>query len=169
MRIVVSSSGFLSRFTRWLRAARNLAVLNGAFRQQFQSTSGARSSFGRLLTLALALGGLSCGTCGLRPFISSISPNSTPAGSNQFLLTINGSDFRRDSLVSWNGSFRVTSFLSSHRLAAGITAADIARPGAVLVPDIGAGKKRGSCKRRKHASLMSLDFLATNREIAESQ
>jgi hypothetical protein len=129
MRIAVSSFGFLSRFTRWLRAAWNLAVLNGAFRQQFQRTAGARLSFVCLLTL----GGLSCGTCGLRPFITSISPNSTPAGGNQFLLTVNGSDFRRDSMVSWNGSFRVTSFLSSHQLAAAITAADIAAPGSVLV------------------------------------
>jgi hypothetical protein len=169
MRIVVLTFGFLSRFSQRLRAAWNLAVSNGAFRQNFPNTAVARSSFGCLLTIALALGGLSCGTCGLRPFVSSISPNSTPAGGNPFLLTINGSDFRPDSLVSWNGSFRVTSFLSSHRLAAGIAAADIARPGAVLVPDIGAGKKRGSCKRRKHANLMSLDFLATNKEIAESQ
>jgi hypothetical protein len=49
------------------------------------------------------------------------------------VLTVNGSDFRRDSLVSWNGSFRVTSFVSSHRLLAAITAADIAQPGSVLV------------------------------------
>jgi hypothetical protein len=83
--------------------------------------------------ITLALGGLSCGTCGLRPFISSISPNSTTAGSNQFLLTVNGSDFRRDSVVSWNGSFRVTSFLSAHQLAGAITAADIAKPGTVVV------------------------------------
>ena len=86
-----------------------------------------------MFTIALALGSLSCGTCGLRPFISSISPNSTPAGGNQFLLTVNGSDFRRDSVVSWNGSFPVTSFLSSHQLAAAITGADIAAPGWVLV------------------------------------
>jgi hypothetical protein len=36
-------------------------------------------------------------------------------------------------MVSWNGSFRVTSFVSSHRLLAAITAADIANPGMVLV------------------------------------
>jgi hypothetical protein len=35
-----------------------------------------------------------------------------------------------------------------------------------VVPDIAAEKKRGGCKRRKHANLMSLDFLATNTEIA---
>jgi len=36
-------------------------------------------------------------------------------------------------MVSWNGSFRVTTFVSSHQLVAAITAADIAQPGTVLV------------------------------------
>jgi len=87
------------------------SLLKSAFRQRRQNAAVARLSFGRLLTIALALGGLSCGTCNPRPFISSIAPNSTVAGGNQFLLTVNGSSFRRDSLVRWNGSFRVTSFL----------------------------------------------------------
>ena len=100
------------------------SLLKSAFRQKRQNTAVARLSFRCLLTIALALGGLSCGTCNPRPFISSIAPNSTPAGGNQFLLTLNGSNFRRDSLVSWNGSFRVTSFLSSHQLAAAIMAAE---------------------------------------------
>lgn len=48
-------------------------------------------------------------------------------------MTVDGTDFRRNSVVSWNGSFRVTSFVSSHSLLAAITAADIADPGMVLV------------------------------------
>jgi hypothetical protein len=87
----------------------------------------------RLLTITLALGCLSCGVCVPRPSISGISPNSTTARGNNFLLTVDGSEFRRDAMVSWNGSFRVTSFISSHRLLAAITAADIAEPGSVLV------------------------------------
>ena len=105
------------------------SLLKSAFRQKRRNGAVARLSFGCVLTIALALGGLSCGTCNPRPFISSISPNTTPAGGNQFLLTVNGGNFRRDSLVSLNGSFRVTSLLSSHQLAAAITAADIATPG----------------------------------------
>jgi hypothetical protein len=62
-----------------------------------------------------------------------ISPNSTAAGGRQFVLTVNGSNFRPDSLVSWNGSFRLTTFASSHQLVAAISAADIAAPGQVLV------------------------------------
>jgi IPT/TIG domain len=109
------------------------SLLKSAFCQRRQTTAVARLSFACLLTIALALGGSSCGTCNPRPFINSISPNNTPAGGNQFLLTVNGSNFRRDSLVSWGGSFRATSFLSSHQLAAAITAADVATPGSVLV------------------------------------
>jgi IPT/TIG domain len=75
----------------------------------------------------------SCGVCSPPPFVSSISPNNTTAGGNQFVLTVNGSDFRHDSSVSWNGSLRVTTFVSSHQLKAAVTAADIAQPGMVLV------------------------------------
>jgi IPT/TIG domain len=85
-----------------------------------------------VVTISLAFGCLSCG-CAPRPFISSISPNSATAGGGQFVLTVNGSDFRHDSVVNWNGSLRVTMFVSSHELEVGITAADIARPGSLLV------------------------------------
>ena len=49
------------------------------------------------------------------------------------MLTVNGSDFRNDSSVSWNGSLRVTTFVSSHQLKVAITAADIAQSGMVLL------------------------------------
>jgi len=45
----------------------------------------------------------------------------------------NGNDFRLDSVVSWNNSFRVTTFTSSRRLVATVTATDIAQQGTVLV------------------------------------
>jgi len=87
-----------------------------------------------LLTVTLAIGCLSCGVCPPpAPTISSISPSSATVGGNQFLLTVNGSDFRRDSVVSWNVSFRLTMFVSSHQLVASVTAADVARPGMVPV------------------------------------
>jgi hypothetical protein len=85
-----------------------------------------------LQVILLAIGFLSCGVC-TKPFINSISPNVAAAGGNQFLLTVNGSDFRRDSSVSWNGSLRVTTFVSVHQLVVAISAADISAPGAVLV------------------------------------
>ena len=86
-----------------------------------------------LLIICMALVCSSCGVCSPPPFTSSISPSTTTAGGNQFVLTVDGSDFRHDSSVSWNGSLRVTTFVSSHQLKAAITVADIAQPGMVLV------------------------------------
>ncbi len=51
----------------------------------------------------------------------------------QKLAASSGNDFCRDSVVSWNGSFRLTTFISSHELVATITATDIAQPGTVPV------------------------------------
>jgi hypothetical protein len=76
---------------------------------------------------------VSCGTCPPTPFITSITPSSATAGRSRFLLTVNGNEFRHDSAVSWNGSFRITSVVSSQQLVAIITAADITQPGTVLV------------------------------------
>jgi IPT/TIG domain-containing protein len=85
-----------------------------------------------LLAITLAML-VSCGTCSPAPLISSITPSSVTAGGNQFLLTVNGNGFRHDSMVEWNGSSRLTSFVSSHQLVAVITAADIAQPGTAVV------------------------------------
>ena len=93
----------------------------------------ARSPVWAVLAITLAVIGLSCGTCPPFQSITSISPASGTAGGSQFLLTVNGKDFRRDSVVNWSGSFRVTTFVSTHQLFALITAADIAQPGTVLV------------------------------------
>ncbi len=84
---------------------------------------------GLMITLAAVV---SC-ACPPRPTITALVPSSTMAGGNQFLLTVNGFDFRHDSVVNWNGSFRVTTFVSSHQLVAAITATDIAQAGTVLV------------------------------------
>src|SRR5205809_3231674 len=85
-----------------------------------------------VLTITLAMV-VSCGACPPAPSVASLSPSSTSAGGSQFLLTLDGNDFRRDSVVSWNNSFRVTTFTSSRRLVATITATDIAQPGTVLL------------------------------------
>ena len=92
-----------------------------------------RSSRLGLLIISVALVCSSCGVCSPPPFISSISPANTTAGGNHFVLTANGSDFRHDSSVSWNGSLRVTTFVNSSQLKATVTTADIAQPGMVLV------------------------------------
>ena len=93
----------------------------------------ARSPFLAVLAIALVITALSCGTCPPAPSVASISPSSATAGSSQFLLTVNGNDFRSYSLVVWNGSFQVTSFVNSHQLVAVVPAAEIAQPGTALV------------------------------------
>jgi hypothetical protein len=88
------------------------------------------------LTIALSfasLGSLSCGTCNRRAVISSISPHSTTAGGDQFVLTVNGSYFVPNSRVIWNGSPVVTTYVNSNQLLAEIPASDIAVAGTALV------------------------------------
>lgn len=67
------------------------------------------------------------------PTLTSISPNSVTAGSAAFTLTVNGTNFVSGAVVRWNGSNRATSFVSSARLSATITAADISTAGTASV------------------------------------
>ena len=67
------------------------------------------------------------------PAITSLSPDSATMGGPAFTLTVNGSNFVSDSTVHWDGSPRTTAFVSSTRLTADITAADIATVGTVSV------------------------------------
>jgi len=88
---------------------------------------------------------------------------SATAGGNQFLLTVSGNNFRRNSLVSWNGSFRATMFASSHELVATITAMDIAQCGTVLVsvlnpPEGGPSFVSGGIRRDVHHVVQRQDL-----------
>src|SRR5207248_2949734 len=57
------------------------------------------------------------------PTTTSISPASTTAGSAQFTLTVNGTNFVSTSTVYWNGSPLTTTFVSSTQLTAIVPAA----------------------------------------------
>jgi len=92
-----------------------------------------RSPVLAVLAITLAVTALSCGTCPPVPSVTSLSPANATAGGGEFLLTVNGNDFRHDSVVSWNGFFRVTTFINSHELVVTITATDIAQPGMIAV------------------------------------
>ncbi len=98
--------------------------------------------FHLLLILALLVGLAACGNSGSSTFTnptpaisanSPFSPSSAVAGSAAFSLTVNGSGFVSTSQVQWNGSNRVTTFVSSTQLAAAITADDVASPGSASV------------------------------------
>lgn len=59
------------------------------------------------------------------PTTTSLSPTTVLAGSFGFTLTVNGTNFVRNSVVHWNGSERVTTYRSATQLTAAVTAADI--------------------------------------------
>ena len=101
--------------------------------QRYKPMAGpARSSIFPVLAITL-LTAVSCGSCPPFPSVTSLSPSSKIGGGNQFLLTVNGTDFRDNSVVNWNGSFVPTTFVSTHELVATITASDIAKSGTVTV------------------------------------
>ena len=78
------------------------------------------------------------------PSISSLSPAGAAAGSPAFTLTVNGTNFISGSSVLFNGTARVTTFVSATQLTAAILASDIATVGiptvAVSNPAPGGGQ-----------------------------
>src|SRR5215831_1197069 len=60
-------------------------------------------------------------------------PASAFPGASAFTLTVNGAGFASGAVVSWNGSPRSMTFVSSTQLRASVTAADIAQRGTASV------------------------------------
>ena len=60
-------------------------------------------------------------------------PTATAPGGPGFTLTVNGIGFASGSVVNWNGSARVTTFVSSSQLKVTIFAADIATAGTASI------------------------------------
>jgi CSLREA domain-containing protein len=67
------------------------------------------------------------------PTLTSLDPSSATAGSGDFSLTVNGTNFVGSSTVQWNGSSRTTIFVSATQLTTQISAADIAAEGTASV------------------------------------
>jgi IPT/TIG domain len=63
------------------------------------------------------------------PTLTSLGPNSAPAGGPAFTLTVAGANFNRLTIVRWNGADQPTMFISTNQLAADIPASKIAWPG----------------------------------------
>jgi hypothetical protein len=76
---------------------------------------------------------INLGTAVLPPTTTSIAPSSASAGGGDFVLTVNGTNFQPGATVTWNGSDRATTFVSSSQVTAMITAADIATAGTATV------------------------------------
>jgi hypothetical protein len=60
-------------------------------------------------------------------------PNTMAAGGGAFTLTVMGSNFVNGATVYWDATTRTTTFVSSTRVTAAISAADIATANTILV------------------------------------
>src|SRR5438874_5611346 len=67
------------------------------------------------------------------PTTTSISPTCIAAGSADFILTVNGTNFVSTSTVNWNGAPLATSFVSSTQLAATVPASLVATAGTASI------------------------------------
>lgn len=59
------------------------------------------------------------------PTTTSISPSSKAYGENQFIMTVNGTNFVPSSVVNFNGSARTTTYVSANQLTVIIPASDL--------------------------------------------
>lgn len=78
------------------------------------------------------------------PKISSIFPDTIPAGSPGFILSIRGNNLDGPNVVRWNGSDRPTAFVSSTQLQAAIPASDVAAVGTAQVTVFNGGSGEGT-------------------------
>lgn len=65
--------------------------------------------------------------------VSSLQPATADAGSPEFTLTVNGSNFVNGDTVEWNGVSLATTFVSASKLTAKVPAADVATAGSAAV------------------------------------
>lgn len=65
--------------------------------------------------------------------LATIAPTTIASGGSDFTLTVNGTNFANGNVVRWNGTDRVTTFVSATELTATIPAADIATGGSATV------------------------------------
>ena len=98
------------------------------------------SRIGLGLLLGITLMGAGCGYSSHNymngngmPKITQLMPNSAKANSGAFVLTVNGSGFGTDALVYWGTATRTTTYVSTSKVTANITDADIMNPGMVQV------------------------------------
>jgi len=73
-----------------------------------------------------------------------LSPDAVAPGTAGFSLTVNGSGFVAGAIVNWNGSPRVTTFVSKSQLTAAIPASDVAVPNTAAVTVVNPGPGGGA-------------------------
>jgi hypothetical protein len=67
------------------------------------------------------------------PSIAALVPNTTTAGSNGFILTVNGSGFVTGSVIYWSSTAHMTQVVTNGQLTTSISAAEVATAGTVPV------------------------------------
>lgn len=82
------------------------------------------------------------------PAVTALLPASVPAGSAAFTLTVNGSTFKNTSVVRWNGTDRLTTYVSATQLKASILASDVATAGTPSVTVFNSGGGGGTSAAR---------------------
>jgi hypothetical protein len=136
-----------TEITPHISSTRACGNYTGSSPVQYSFTDSAVTS-GKNYYYKIQFSGESCGTgvssssiiaranpngSGYIPAIESLVPSSIMAGSADFSLTINGTNFNSSSVVQWNGEDRPTTFVNSTQLTAVIIKDDIASSDKVVV------------------------------------
>lgn len=79
-----------------------------------------------------------------KPSIASLQLNSLDAGSAAFTLTVNGANFVSGDTVDWNGIPLTTTFVSSSKLTAKVSAAEVEAAGSAAVTVVDGSKASNS-------------------------
>jgi uncharacterized protein (TIGR03437 family) len=142
--LAVSGSGFLTgSVVQWNGSALSSNYVSGT-----QLTAlvpgGLIASQGMVSVTALNPGGVAspAATFTLNPpipTISSLSPNSAPAGSSAFTLTVNGAGYLSGSVVQWNGTALATNYVSGSQLTASVSTNLVASSGSAAVTVVNQG------------------------------
>ena len=105
-----------------------------------------------VLITAVAATGVGCGYSshattpqqpGTTPAIAQLTPPSTAAGSSDFPLTVQGTNFNSNAVVNFNGSAMATTFDSGTEVKATIPASAVATAGTAKVTVTNPGKPGG--------------------------
>jgi hypothetical protein len=82
------------------------------------------------MALGLALSGSTALAQSAVPFLEApVMPDVKPPASAAFTLTVNGTGFASNAVVSWNGTALTTTFVSKSQLTASVPAADLVKNG----------------------------------------
>jgi hypothetical protein len=89
---------------------------------------------GHAIAFIFVFGSLALAQANPVPLVNQpLLPFSAAPGSAAFTLTLHGNGFASNAVVNWNGSARLTTFVSSSTLQAAITAADVVKVGTATV------------------------------------